>query len=201
MFGSNSVCVDRSVALSAYYCVTLFEDSWDVAPSDLQEQTNGPCGRGIYLTTDLEKCLAHTNKSILVVEFGAQTPEESFIDLNDFVLGETDSADWRERGYAGVLYQGTELCISMDVIRCIYRRDWPATGDIMNWSALAQLMHKMAAPPLQIDSNMIESASGTSWHKALERLRDHGDEQVKLTKTIGEQAWTNKSDGSSCTIH
>ena len=31
-------------------------------------ESSGPCGQGIYVTTDLEKCLAEPTKSILVVK-------------------------------------------------------------------------------------------------------------------------------------
>jgi len=181
--------------LTAFLCVTLFEDSWDIYPSDLQEQSKGECGAGLYVTTDLRRCLRKEaeSKTILVVEFGTVSRGDSDIHLKDILLadaGDYNRDQWREKGYGGVQFGHSDFCVSVDMIRCVYRRSWPKEFDptATDWNALSNLMSYMNQPPFLISS----ARSADTWIGALDALRLHADREAERTSELCEQQWNKK---------
>ena len=50
---------------------------------------------------------------------------------------------WRERLYAGCVFQVAELCIRADTITALYRREWNRPE--LAWNGLARLMSQPSA--------------------------------------------------------
>ncbi|CAK0816135.1 unnamed protein product [Prorocentrum cordatum] len=182
---------EQDEAFSAYFCVVLFDSiGYELHPQDLQESA-GPVGTGIYCTLDLNRALA-TQKEVLVAEF-RPTPSESLrsgsTELLIAAAAEDGSAGsgsrWRQRGYSGVLYGATELCIRAECIRALYRRDWQRPGAA--WADLDRLLVRMRDPPFLVDPEV--SQPELAWAKALERLRLYGDQRVKDTRERLENLW------------
>eukprot|EP00435_Cladocopium_sp_Y103_P044786 s3065_g12.t1 len=140
-------------------------DSQDaMAEADLQE-VKGPHGLGIYCTLDLQRA-QDIGKTVLLAEFKANTAERGVPGISDLLFSSAGGENWRERGYAGVVYSPTELCIRVECIRVLYRREWPGA---ISWPALKRIVDAMQDPPLALDSDFAQS--DTAWAKAMERLK------------------------------
>mmetsp|Transcript_94070 Transcript_94070/g.280750 ORF Transcript_94070/g.280750 Transcript_94070/m.280750 type:complete len:200 (+) Transcript_94070:120-719(+) len=188
-------------AFSAYYCVMLFDSiGYELHAQDLQE-VDGSMGLGIYCTLDLERAQA-IGKEVLIAEFWP-TPTEGLRSGASELLVVADDQDgggdrWRPRGYSGVVFGGTELCIRVECIRALYRREWRRPQAA--WLGLQRLVSHMRDPPLAIDSET--SQTEASWAKALERLKTYGDNRVQETRERLEPLWRQRVDhtGSSCAV-
>lgn len=136
-------------------------------------------------------------KTVLLAEFKANTAERGVPGISDLLFS-SGGGNWRERGYAGVVYSPTELCIRVECIRVLYRREWPGA---ISWPALKRIVDAMQDPPLALDSDFAQS--DTAWAKAMERLKSYGDSQVSSTKEQLGPAWQTHADsagGPSCAI-
>eukprot|EP00421_Protoceratium_reticulatum_P037142 CAMPEP_0168459486 /NCGR_PEP_ID=MMETSP0228-20121227/52938_1 /TAXON_ID=133427 /ORGANISM="Protoceratium reticulatum, Strain CCCM 535 (=CCMP 1889)" /LENGTH=199 /DNA_ID=CAMNT_0008474659 /DNA_START=39 /DNA_END=641 /DNA_ORIENTATION=+ len=183
-------------AFSAYFCVILFDSiKYELYPQDLQE-TNGKMGLGVYCTLDLEKAQA-MNKDVLIAEF-RPSPEEAMRSGASELLvvreGHESWADrWRQRGYSGVIFQATEVCLRAECIRALYRREWRKPE--VAWQGLMWLLMRMRDPPLAIDGETAQTDA--AWAKALERLKTYGDKQVDTTRKRFEHVWQTVEQGGS----
>ncbi|CAJ1347082.1 unnamed protein product [Effrenium voratum] len=187
----------RDVTYSAYYCVQLFDSiGFELYAKDLQE-VRGPQGLGVYCTLDLQKA-RDTGKTVLIAEFKANTAERGVPGISDLLVSSGGNGEnWRERGYAGVLYSSTEICIRVECIRVLYRREWQ--GEI-SWPALKRICDAMEDPPLALDSDAAQSDA--AWAKSMERLKSYSDNQVQRTKDQLCPVWHKHTEnaGSSCTM-
>jgi len=183
--------------LTGYVCVKLFEDYWGIRPSDLQEKSKGECGPGLYVTTDLHRCLEKEgteSKTILAVEIGMKSQTDTnYVSLNGILLADKSDVNrhqWRERGYGGVQFGCSDLCVSLDMIRCVYRRSLPKDLDptTLDWNALSNLMGHMNQPPVLVASERTAEA----WAEALEGLKFHGDREAYATAELCENQWNKK---------
>mmetsp|Transcript_64954 Transcript_64954/g.120920 ORF Transcript_64954/g.120920 Transcript_64954/m.120920 type:complete len:204 (-) Transcript_64954:13-624(-) len=190
---------------SAYFCVVLFDSlGYELHAQDIQE-TRGAGGIGVHCTLDIEKAQAlaqTTGKQILIAEFSPSPRLPSRSGANGLLLAGSEDLDkcaWRQRGFAGVLYDGTELILTVEAIHALYRREWRRLEEPAEWDGLQRLMAAMTEPPLSIDSDSVRSDA--AWAKALERLKRYGDDQVLQSKDKLEQAWQNRHDArSSCSV-
>eukprot|EP00913_Durusdinium_trenchii_P025554 g23985.t1 len=164
---------------------------------DLQE-VKGSHGLGIYCTMDLQKA-RDTGKTVLLAEFKANTAERGVPGISDILVSSSGNGDnWRERGYAGVVYSTTELCIRVESIRVLYRREWP--GEI-SWPSLKRIVDAMQDPPLALESDF--SQSEAAWAKAMERLKSYGDNQVQKAQEQLGPAWQKHAEtavGPTCAV-
>eukprot|EP00440_Ansanella_granifera_P040449 gb/GFBE01043872.1/.p1 GENE.gb/GFBE01043872.1/~~gb/GFBE01043872.1/.p1 ORF type:complete len:196 (+),score=20.45 gb/GFBE01043872.1/:1-588(+) len=190
----------REQTFSAYYCVQLFDSiGFELYAQDVQE-TNGPMGHGVYCTLDLGTAQS-TGKTVLLAEFRPTGADAGLTGVSDLLLSTTSSGDnWRERGYAGVLYGERELCIRVECIRVLYRREWRHAET--SWQALKRMVDRMEDPPLALDSET--SQTDAAWAKALERLKSYGDNQVAKSRDYLGQIWhknaENATAGGGCSI-
>mmetsp|Transcript_12252 Transcript_12252/g.28593 ORF Transcript_12252/g.28593 Transcript_12252/m.28593 type:complete len:204 (+) Transcript_12252:170-781(+) len=193
-----------SDTFSAYFCVVLFDTlGYELHAQDVQE-TRSKGGLGVQCTLDLEKAQAlsqSTGKQILVAEFSPTPRLPTRSGSSGLLLASTDELEkcgWRQRGYCGVLYDGTELVLAVESIHALYRREWSVDAP-PEWDGLVHLMAAMSEPPLSIDSESVRSEA--SWAKALERLRRYGDDQVQQSRDRLEQSWNARNDAhSSCCV-
>mmetsp|Transcript_119976 Transcript_119976/g.373657 ORF Transcript_119976/g.373657 Transcript_119976/m.373657 type:complete len:200 (+) Transcript_119976:124-723(+) len=188
-------------AFSAYFCVMLFDSiGYELHAQDLQE-VNGSMGLGIYCTLDLERAQA-TSKEVLIAEFWPTPSDGSRSGASELLVvavpGDAGGDRWRQRGYSGVLFGGTELCLRVECLRALYRREWrqPPTA----WMGLQRLVSRMRDPPLAIDSET--SQTDASWAKALERLKTYGDKRVLETRERLEPVWRRRAEpaGGGCSV-
>merc|ERR1719408_815887 len=108
---------------------------------------------------------------------------------------------WRQRGYTGALYEGTEIILRVDCIHALYRREWQRPECV--WEELSRLMGRMRDPPLAIDSETHQTDA--AWAKAVERLKRYGDQQVLQSRERLEPAWHDQvqrglGESSGCTV-
>jgi len=190
-------------AWSAYYCVMLFDSiGYELYPQDLQE-TNGVMGQGIYCTLDFEKAQS-TGKEVLISEFRPTCNEPSRSGASEILVvaegREEEGKRWRSRGFSGVLFQGTELCLRGECVTALYRREWRRPEAA--WQGLARAVKQLLDPPLAVDSET--SQTEASWAKAMERLKTYGDKQVRESRERLENAWTRHAEqsaaGSACVV-
>merc|ERR1719401_1166142 len=97
---------------------------------------------------------------------------------------------WRQRGFSGVLFQGTELCLRSECIGALYRREWRKPEAA--WQGLSRTLSQMNDPPLAIDADTTQTDA--AWAKALERLKTYGDKQVQESREHLERFWTNLNE-------
>eukprot|EP00929_Paragymnodinium_shiwhaense_P096284 TRINITY_DN57825_c0_g1_i1.p1 TRINITY_DN57825_c0_g1~~TRINITY_DN57825_c0_g1_i1.p1 ORF type:complete len:146 (+),score=29.62 TRINITY_DN57825_c0_g1_i1:89-526(+) len=138
-----SLTCEQDEAFTAYFCVTLFDSiGYELHAQDLQEAT-GPMGFGIYCTLDLEKA-QRSGKEILICEFKPTNSVPWSSGASDMLVvsagGESSSADgrWRQRGFSGCIYNGSELVLRCECISALYRREWLQPQP--DWRALVRLM-------------------------------------------------------------
>mmetsp|Transcript_76312 Transcript_76312/g.150904 ORF Transcript_76312/g.150904 Transcript_76312/m.150904 type:complete len:202 (+) Transcript_76312:130-735(+) len=188
---------------SAYFTVMLFDSiGYELYAQDLQE-TNGSMGLGIYCTLDLDRAHA-VGKEILVAEFRPTKADSERSGASDLLVvsegdRETVGDRWRKRGFSGILFEGTELCVRVDCIAALYRRDWQKPQAC--WPGLARIVASMREPPFVIDDQTVETDA--AWAKALERIKAHGDKQVAETRGRLESIWQQNSEqggSGSCAI-
>lgn len=113
-----------------------------------------------------------------------------------YLMPEEDTAKaakWRKLGYSGVVYDGVEMCIRVDCIQALYRREW--TRPESAWDELQRLTYRMNDSPLAIDSDTVRTE--VAWAKATERLKNYGDQQVDQTRQRLENAIRECSERSS----
>mmetsp|Transcript_101255 Transcript_101255/g.179906 ORF Transcript_101255/g.179906 Transcript_101255/m.179906 type:complete len:204 (-) Transcript_101255:170-781(-) len=192
-------------AFTAYYCVKLFDSiGYELYPQDLQD-AQGPRGLGIYCTLDLEKAQS-SGKDVLIAEFRPSVSGASHSELLLSVPGSAETPGspederWRERNFSGTVFESTELCIRVNTITALYRREW--THPAVSWTGLARIVDRMHDPPLAIDSET--TRTDASWAKAMERMKSYGDNQVMKTKEQIAPLWNNQAERmtapSRCTI-
>eukprot|EP00439_Symbiodinium_sp_Y106_P082723 s172_g22.t1 len=189
----------RDSTFSTYYCVQLFDSiGFELFAKDLQE-VKGPYGQGVYCTLDLDKA-RETGKTVLLAEFKPNTAERGVPGISELLISSgAGGENWRERGYAGVVYSDTELCLRVECLRVLWRREW--AGD-SNWAALKRLLDAMEDPPLALDSDSAQTDA--AWAKAMERLKGCGDTQVQRARDQLGSAWRKHAEAStagySCAI-
>mmetsp|Transcript_90998 Transcript_90998/g.150690 ORF Transcript_90998/g.150690 Transcript_90998/m.150690 type:complete len:202 (+) Transcript_90998:70-675(+) len=175
-------------AFSAYVTMMLFDSiGFELHAMDLQE-SNGRLGLGIYCTLDAEKALA-SGKEVLVAEFRPTSSQPTRSGATELLVlsneAEATSCRWRQRGFSGVLYEATEMCLRVDCMHALYRREWRRHQEA--WPELSRLMSRMQDAPLAIDNETVQTEA--AWAKAVERLKRYGDQQVQSTRERLETAW------------
>eukprot|EP00931_Biecheleriopsis_adriatica_P122122 TRINITY_DN97132_c0_g1_i1.p1 TRINITY_DN97132_c0_g1~~TRINITY_DN97132_c0_g1_i1.p1 ORF type:complete len:217 (-),score=23.98 TRINITY_DN97132_c0_g1_i1:55-642(-) len=186
----------RDSTFSAYYCVHLFDSiGFELFAQDLQE-AKGPVGQGVYCTLDLEKAQS-TGKTVLLVEFKPNGIDHWNSGFSELLLSTSGNGDnWRERGYAGVMYGEADICIRVEAVRVLYRREWRHSETA--WPSLHRILHCMEDPPLALDSDA--SQTDAAWAKSLERLKGYGDKQTKKTAERLGPVWLNNASAEEARV-